>query len=74
MWKIQKNPNKKQHPMVLPVTHTKCPVCGSTRRLGQMKVNEMIKNGELSKDFPYRGIAMQAQILDMAKFLAFNAH
>jgi hypothetical protein len=58
-------------PLVLPVTHKKCPVCGSTRRLGQMKVDEMIKNGELSKDFPYKGIAMQVQILDLAKLNAF---
>jgi hypothetical protein len=48
----------------LPVTHDKCPVCGETKRLGQITIDNLKKDKSISDNFPYAGIVLQAQIID----------
>lgn len=57
---------KQELSLLLPVTHDKCPVCGSARRLGQVKVDEFKKAGILPQAWPYKGMTLQAPLVDQA--------
>lgn len=54
---------EKKHPPFL-VTHEKCPVCGSTERLGQQVVDELKKDKALPEAFAYAGVTLQAPLFD----------
>jgi hypothetical protein len=57
--------NEKQEPgILLPVIHDQCPVCGSSKRLGELKVNELKASGALPQTFPYQGMTLQAPLVD----------
>jgi hypothetical protein len=61
------NKQEDRVPMLLPVVHNKCPVCGSTKRLGKTYIDNLKKDGLLAEDFPYEGITLQVPLINQTK-------
>lgn len=58
-------PEEKQFQIKMPIVHDKCPVCGSTARLGQAAINQFKSQGILPKEaFGGGGLLLQARLFD----------
>lgn len=48
----------------LPVTHGKCPVCGSTRGVYKETMERLKKEGVLPANYDLKGVSFQAPLVD----------